>query len=104
MPPDTPPRYGKKQIQAGAQPEFDLVNSKMDIDLEEVRILGNQAYSHGSYSSKVTPKEGGTTTEIRGTFLTILEKQADGFWKILIDCFNVTTQPVGGGPALPLPG
>ena len=93
MPPDAPARYRKEQIQVEEQPKFDLFNSKMDLDPEEVCILGDHAYSHGSFFSIVTPKEGGTPIEIQGKFLTILEKQVDGSWKILIDCYNYNKPP-----------
>jgi ketosteroid isomerase-like protein len=36
----------------------------------------------------VTSKDGGDTLVLNGNFLSILEKQDDGSWKIAIDCFN----------------
>jgi uncharacterized protein (TIGR02246 family) len=89
MAPDEPPRVGKERIRAAMQPAFDLlIMSNMDINTGEVRILGNQAYSHGTYTFETTPKEGGETTRLSGKFLDILEKQVDGSWKIAIDCHN----------------
>ena len=89
MPPDVPRRVGKEQIRTGMQPGFDLFDMKnMIIQTEEVRILGDRAYSHGTYTFDMTPKEGGETTSFSGKFLDILEKQVDGSWKIAIDCHN----------------
>ena len=88
MPPDVRPRIGKEQIRKEVKPQFDLFNTKISIHPEEVRILGERAYSHGLFSTVVRPKDSKTTTEISGKFLTILEKQADGSWKIAVDCFN----------------
>ena len=89
MPPDTPQRVGIEQIRAGMQPGFELfIMSNMVINTEEVRILGDRAYSHGTYVFDMTPKEGGETTSFSGKFLDILVKQADGSWKIAIDCHN----------------
>ena len=89
MAPDAPPRIGKEQIREAMQPLFDHFNmSKMIIQTEEVRILGDRAYSHGTYTFEMTPKEGGETKSYSGKFLDILEKQVDGFWKIAIDCHN----------------
>ena len=89
MAPDAPRRVGKEQIRAGMQPGFDLfIMSNMVINTEEVQILGDQAYSHGTYTFEMTPKEGGETTSLSGRFLDILEKQADGSWKMAIDCHN----------------
>lgn len=90
MPPsDSGPRQvGKEQIRAVMQPSFDAFNSEITINAEEIRILGERAYSYGDFDYTVTPNEGGDTLEFRGNFLTILAKQADGSWKIAIDCSN----------------
>jgi ketosteroid isomerase-like protein len=53
-----------------------------------------RAYSHGTYAFTMTSRrEGGDTLEISGKFLTILEKQVDGSWKIAIDRFNYDASP-----------
>ena len=92
MPPDAPSRYGKEQIQIAVQAQFDLFETKIEINPEEVYVFGKQAYSHGLFSSVAISKEGGATTETSGKFLAILEKQVKGSWKILIDCFNYNRQ------------
>lgn len=89
MAPDAPPRFGKEQVKAAMQPTFDLfTTSNMIVNTEEVHILGDRAYSHGTYTFDMTPKEGGETMSYSGKFLDILVKQADGSWKIAIDCRN----------------
>ncbi|UCG25440.1 MAG: nuclear transport factor 2 family protein [Chloroflexota bacterium] len=79
---------GAEQIRVANRPVMDLFDAEMTISLEEVRILGDCAYSFGSYKQAITPKEGGESISNTGLFLTILEKQADGSWKIAIACFN----------------
>lgn len=89
MAPDAPPRIGKEQIRHAMHPSFDLFDMRdMIINTSEVRILGDTAYSHGTYTFEMTPKEGGETMKLWGKFLDILVKQADGSWKIAIDCQN----------------
>jgi uncharacterized protein (TIGR02246 family) len=88
MPPDAPRNTGKEQIQAAIQPLFDQYDYEMFINPDEVQVLGERAYSHGLYGFTMTPREGGEPIEVSGKFLTILEKQVDGSWKIAIDCFN----------------
>lgn len=89
MAPDSPSRIGKQQIRAAMQPTFDLFTmSNMIINTEQVQVLGDQAYSHGTYTFDMAPKEGGEISSFSGKFLDILEKQADGSWKIAIDCHN----------------
>jgi uncharacterized protein (TIGR02246 family) len=95
MPPDVPRRVGKEAIQTGMEPgfeNFDLTN--MVILTEEVKILGNTAYSHGTYTFDMTPKEGGEGQSVSGKFLDILVKQADGSWRIALDCHNYN-EPLG---------
>ena len=90
LPPGNPQQSGKEQIQKLAQAQSDQYHSKISVNPEVVRILGDQAYTYGSFKTMLTVKEGGDKIEIQktGKFLTILGKQADGFWKILVDCFN----------------
>jgi ketosteroid isomerase-like protein len=88
MPPDVPRRFGKAEIRREIQPLFDLDGRReLVIQPEEVRILGDHAYVHGTYELKVAPKKA-KTGHYTGKFLTILEKQIDGSWKIAVDCFN----------------
>jgi ketosteroid isomerase-like protein len=87
---DVPQIPGKEQFQKFLHAQSDQYDSIFSINPEVVCILGDQAYTYGSFKTILTLKEGGDKTEIQriGMFLTILEKQADGSWKILIDCFN----------------
>jgi uncharacterized protein (TIGR02246 family) len=101
MPPGAPRRVGIAKIQKEMQPLFDLFNiTNMSIDAEEVRILGDWAYTHGAYEFEMTPKDGGKTKSYSGKFLDILEKQVDGSWKIAIDChnYNQSLEPVWSCP------
>ena len=89
MPPDFPRSVGLAQIRVSLEPIFENINfEEFSINPDEVHVLGDQAYSHGSYCTSMTPKTGGETIEVSGKFLTIWTKQADGFWKIAVDCFN----------------
>ena len=88
MPPDAPRRAGKETIRTEMQPRFDLFDWRMTIHPDQVQVLGDQAYSYGVYEFVMRPREGGDTSEGTGKFLTILQRQVDGSWKIAIDCFN----------------
>ena len=93
MPPAGLRLSGIEKIRAASQPVMDLFDSEMTISPEDVRILGDCAYSFGSYKQAMTPKEGGESISNTGMFLTILEKHANGSWKIAIACFNTSQQP-----------
>jgi uncharacterized protein (TIGR02246 family) len=92
MPPGAPRRVGKAEIRREMQPLFDRFDtSRMIIQPEEVRILGDRAYSHGTFELEMATKDGGETKSYSGKFLDVLEKQVDGSWKIAIDCHNCNT-------------
>jgi uncharacterized protein (TIGR02246 family) len=92
MPPGVPRRVGKEQIRLEMQSLFDrFTTSNMVVHTEEIRILGDRAYSHGTLEYEITSKEGGETRSYSAKFLDILEKQVDGSWKIAIDCHNNNT-------------
>lgn len=94
MPPGAPRRIGKEQIRQEMLPVFERFNiNKMSIHTEEIKILGDRAYSHGTYEFEMALSEGGELTSYIGKFLTILVKQVNGSWKIAIDCFNFDTFP-----------
>ena len=89
MPPDTARSVGLPQIRVFIEPIFEnFYFEEFSINPDVVHVLDNQAYSHGLFCTSMTPKTGGETIDVRGKFLTILIKQADGFWKIAVDCFN----------------
>ena len=93
MPPNVPPRFGLEQIREGNLPLMELFDVRMAIYPDDVRVLGDTAYSHGNYEYALTPKEGGETVEMQGKFLTILARRDDGHWQIAIDCFNDNFSP-----------
>jgi len=88
MPPDTPARIGKEQIRTGMKPAFDQFILKMVITNEELRVSGDLGFARGTYTESMAPKAGGETEKYDGKYLTILERQADGSWKVARDCFN----------------
>jgi uncharacterized protein (TIGR02246 family) len=92
MPPGEPYRIGLDQLQLSFERNLELVEyERFFIYPEEVCIKGDQAYTHGVYSAMMKSVAIGNRIEICGKFLSILEKQADGSWKIVIDCFNTNT-------------
>lgn len=89
--PNAPASMGAQEIRVAVGPVFELFDfEEFIVNPEEVRIFGDHAYSLGTYSFLMAPKAGGDTIEDSGKFLTILEKQADGSWKIAVDSFNTS--------------
>jgi ketosteroid isomerase-like protein len=65
----------------------------MRVDPKEIVVVGNYAYTMGTYVKEFTPKDGGPKAMFDGKFLTVLHKDAHGAWKIYRDCYNSNTPP-----------
>jgi Tol biopolymer transport system component len=66
---------------------------QMHVDPRETVILGDHAYSMGTYTKKTTPKGGGEPALFNGKFLTVLRRDEKGKWVIYRDCYNSSTPP-----------
>lgn len=88
MPPDAPRNIGKEKIRAFLDNLVNLFQWKMAINCDEVRETDDWGFARGTYTVELTPKEEGEIMKGSGKFLTILEKQDDGSWKIARDIFN----------------
>ena len=94
MDPDLPAIVVKENIRAHFKPQFEQFNINVAIYGEtEVQVFDDFAFSRGTCTLSVTPKEGGPTTYFDGKWLDILKRQADGSWKIYIDCVNWNAPP-----------
>ena len=99
LPPDASLQSGKEEIRQLTQSLSDQYHPKLNFNPEVVHILGDQAYTYGSFSTILTLKQGKEriVTQRNGKFLTILRKRIDGTWKILVDCFNYDEAAVKRG-------
>ena len=52
------------------------------LDIQEVKVLGDHAFQWGTYSYSMRPRAGGEAVRIAGKLMRILQRQADGSWKI----------------------
>ena len=96
MPPDAPARIGKDQIRVAMKPAFDQMNLDIAINsIDDVKVFGDLGLTQCTYTLKMTPKAGGETINAMpdGKALTLFEKQSDGSWKIVYDCFNSNVSP-----------
>lgn len=54
----------------------------------ETVVSGDLAFQRGTYTTGITPKDGGDKREISGTFLRIYQRQPNGEWRMTRDTFN----------------
>jgi uncharacterized protein (TIGR02246 family) len=94
MPPDAPARIGKEQIREEMKPAFEQLIFELTIpSIEDAKVYGDLGLTHCNYTLAVTPKAGGETIVMPdGKALTLYERQPDGSWKIIYDCFNSNAQ------------
>ena len=93
MPPNGPPVIGKDQIRVGTKGYFDQFTFDMDGTEAEVEVAGGWAFTRGTYTLTLTPKDGGQSVFIDGKFINILERQPDGSWKMHRSIFNSNIAP-----------
>lgn len=94
MQPDVPAFFGKENIRTFFKVPFEQFNTNVAIYGDtEVQVEEDLAFSRGTYTLSLTPKEGGPTTHIDGKWLDILKRQVDGSWKIYIDMVNYNAPP-----------
>jgi ketosteroid isomerase-like protein len=65
---------------------FEMRFSKFEIELEsetlELEVVGEWAFERGRSVARIRPREGGEAQVVRGKYLNILRRQADGTWRI----------------------
>lgn len=94
LPPGEPPVLGKEAIRERNKAALtDLFDISMSITNEEVEVGGEWAVARGVYTATLTPKAGGDNVLVDGKYMTLLQRQADGTWKIFRDIFNSNVPP-----------
>ncbi|NIN65993.1 MAG: SgcJ/EcaC family oxidoreductase [Anaerolineae bacterium] len=98
MPSNAPATVGKEQLREALKPDFEAMNLDMTIHIEEAKVYGDLGLTRCTYTLKMTPKAGGEEiiAQPDGKALTLYERQSDGSWKIVYDCFNSNVPPSEG--------
>jgi uncharacterized protein (TIGR02246 family) len=91
--PGAPPAIGIDAVRASMEATMAQFDSDGEMNLQETVVAGDWAYSWGTYVMTMTPKAGGASMTIDGKFMTILQRQPDGSWKIHRDMFNSNVPP-----------
>jgi uncharacterized protein (TIGR02246 family) len=86
MEPGRPTLVGKEAILAWLQSQFDRYDFAGSAVTDEVLVLGPDwilRRNHGDFTA--TPKAGGDVIQFRESWITLLQRQPDGTWKIPLD-------------------
>lgn len=94
MPPGRPAITSRESLYEGKLKKF--TKTKVvgwDLEMKEIEIIGDRAYTWGVYKVKVEVLETGGIINVDGKFLTIYKKEPDGRWVITHDCYNSNVSP-----------
>lgn len=87
--PDQPAVQGKAAINAYFKTLFaEFPQNQFELTSAEIEIVGPWAFDRGAYRWKGIPRAGGEPAEDNGKYLVILQRQADGEWKVARDMDN----------------
>jgi len=88
-----PPVVGKAANDAGNGRAFELNRFDERWYPIETEVAGDWAWARGTYTTDVFPKNGDPPRHIKGTYLRIYQRQADGGWKMIRDMFSNEAPP-----------
>jgi len=89
---------GHDAILAAQKAQFDQMTAKLDLMPDETMTFGTMGHDYGRYKITMTMKAGGATMSDEGHYVVLLEKQADGSWKVAHDIDN-SSMPMPPPPA-----
>jgi len=81
LPPEGPPVVGREAIVQGLRDMFSQYAATQTATVDEVAVFGDVAMVRGTWSTRQTPKEGGTEVVRSGKWMELQKRQDDGSWK-----------------------
>jgi uncharacterized protein (TIGR02246 family) len=78
-----PALIGKKAIGDWLPQILDQYTVELKQVLVDFKVSGDLAFYHGTWTTTNTPKGGGEPFKLNGNVIVIMQKQADGAWKII---------------------
>jgi ketosteroid isomerase-like protein len=88
MDPNQPASAGTAAIRATLEKSYAQETSNVRDVIDDVRVAGGFAVAKGTFEGTSTPKAGGPAAPVKGKFVTLYERQANGPWKAVWDIYN----------------
>jgi ketosteroid isomerase-like protein len=88
MDPNQPASAGTAAIRATLEKSYAQSTENARNVIDDVRVAGAYAMAKGTFEGTSTPKAGGTAAPVKGKFVTLYERQANGSWKAVWDIYN----------------
>jgi len=89
MVPGKPP-FGKKEFEQGQRAWLGKFRLESDSHIEEIRVLGDWAYTRQQLTITMTPAAGGNPMRKSGNVLSIYRRRPDGRWVLARDANLLT--------------
>jgi uncharacterized protein (TIGR02246 family) len=88
MGPNKPAVVGRRAIAENFRPFFAAFRGELAQEIEEIEVLGDQAWMRGKIHIKVTAKKGSAKAELSGKYIAIARRDSDGVWRFARDIYN----------------
>jgi ketosteroid isomerase-like protein len=88
MDPNQPASAGTEAIRAALDKSYARSSESVRDVIDDVHVLGSLAVAKGTFDGKSTSKITGTEAPVKGKFVTLYRKEADGSWKAVWDIYN----------------
>jgi len=91
LPPNSEPVVGKAAndaLNGGAFQRYEFSETWRPV---ETVVDGNLGFQRGTFTVIATPRADGERVEVKGNFLRIYQRQANGEWRMTRDMFNSST-------------
>ena len=102
MPTHQPVITGRDAIENYNKTFFEMFTATITVSPVETKVFGDRALDRGTYTIQLTPKAGGSPMMDEGKYLVLLQRQADGSWKLTHDIDN-TNMPLPAAAAQATP-
>jgi len=88
IPPNKPPLVGKEAIRSLFQEQLDQFTVQNEGVIVDLKVSGDLAFVRGSWTSINTPKTGGEPLKYNGSFVSVIQKQPEGSWKVICNIWS----------------
>lgn len=82
LPPGQPALRGRTAFRDWVRPFFDQYAYNFSIDGVRLRVHGDWALERATFTSQLTPVEGGEPMSHTGTYVLLWRRDDDGVWRI----------------------
>lgn len=100
MGPNKPAVVGRAAIAENFRPFFAAWQGELAQEIEEIEVLGDQAWMRGKIHIKVKAKRGPGKGELHGKYIAIARRDTDGVWRFARDIYNFDHPTPAGGSIL----